>query len=154
MKKIILLLALVTLSCAPQPEEISDAEIIETVEGFFDALDVENTDSDLLNKYVTDDFVIYDVGRRMDKQEFSDFVSNLTALKSEWKLSEFKISKDVNSAHASFLNSGEFIMQKDSITLKRSLNWMESAYLVREADQLKIKFFSSENVSSKTDTIQ
>ena len=46
-----------------------------TVEGFFKALDVENEKTDQFYDYVTDDFIIYEFGKKMSKEEFLEFVS-------------------------------------------------------------------------------
>jgi hypothetical protein len=44
--------------------------------------------------------------------------------------------------------------QVDSVKLRLNLQWLESAYLVKENDSLKIKFYFSDNVGRSTDTIQ
>ncbi|MCO5726078.1 hypothetical protein [Robiginitalea marina] len=154
MKKPIALLILLALGCAPQPEKVSEAEAIRVVEGFFEALDVDNDDPGLLDRYTTADFLIYEASKKMTKAEFVEFASGSPALETDWELSDFRVSTDYNSAHVSLFNRGTFVGQVDSVKLRLNLEWLESAYLVKENDSLKIKFYFSDNVGRSTDTIQ
>jgi hypothetical protein len=153
MKKLICILLLFAFGCEPKPTTITEAEVIETVEGFFKALDVENTDPTLMDQYVTQDFIIYEAKQKMTKQEFVDFVSwNATMKETNWELSDFRISIDQNSAHASLLNKGTFITETDSLRIQSNPQWLESAYLVKEGEALKLKFYFSDNISRTSDT--
>ena len=153
MKKIATLFILIAIGCTPQQEKISESDVIKTVEGFFEALDVKNNNPDLLDNYVTQDFILYEVGRKMNKDEFIEFVSGFPLIESDWELSDFRISTDFNSAHVSLLNTGNFVLQTDSAKMQQKYEWLESAYIVREEDKLKIKFYFSDNISVETDTI-
>ena len=153
MKKIATLFILIAIGCTPQQEKISESDVIKTVEGFFEALDVENNNPDLLDNYVTQDFVLYEVGRKMNKDEFVEFVSGFPLIESDWELSDFRISTDFNSAHISLFNTGNFVLLTDSAKMQQKYEWLESAYIVREEDKLKIKFYFSDNISVETDTI-
>lgn len=153
MKKPIALLVMIAMGCAPQPEKIAEAEAIRVVKGFFEALDADNTDPDLLNRYTTEDFTIYEASEKMNRTEFKEFASGVPALETDWELSDFRVSTDYNSAHISLFNRGTFVVLADSVKLRHNLEWLESAYLVKENDSLKIKFYFSDNVGSATDTI-
>ncbi len=153
MKKIATFFILIAIGCAPQQEKISESDVIKTVEGFFEALDVENNNPDLLDNYVTQDFILYEVGRKMNKDEFVELVSGFPLIESDWELSDFRISTDFNSAHISLFNTGNFVLQTDSAKMQQKYEWLESAYIVREEDKLKIKFYFSDNISVETDTI-
>ena len=153
MKKITVFLILIAAGCASQQEMISESDVIKTVEGFFEALDVENNNPDLLDDYVTQDFILYEVGRKMNKEEFIELVSEFPITKSDWELSDFRISTDINSAHISLFNTGNFLLQTDSAKMQQKFKWLESAYMVKEVDKLKIKFYFSDNISIETDTI-
>lgn len=154
MKNPVAFLILLALGCAPQPEKVSEAEAIRVVEGFFEALDIDNDDPGLLDRYTTADFIIYEAGQKMTKAEFADLVSGITALETRWDLSDFRVSTDYNSAHVSLFNRGTFVVQEDSVKLRVNLQWLESAFLVQENDSLKIRFYFSDNVGVATDTIQ
>ncbi|MBN2174688.1 MAG: hypothetical protein JW731_11180, partial [Bacteroidales bacterium] len=58
-EKITVFLILIASGCAPRQEMISESDVINTVEGFFEALDVENNNPDLMDNYVTRDFTEY-----------------------------------------------------------------------------------------------
>ena len=154
MKTTTALLLLLAFGCAPRQEPITESEVISTVEGFFEALDVDNTDPDLLDNYVTPDFIIYEAGQKMDREQFKAFAEGSRAVETDWKLSDFRISSDAHSAHASFFNQGEFVVQEDSMRIHLEIQWLESAYLVRKGDSLKIKFYFSDNIGVKSDTIR
>ncbi len=154
MRKILFAVIFIAISCASPKAEISETEVKETIEGFFAALDVNNTDPNLMSRYVTDDFIIYEAGQKMSKQAFSDFVSwGPSMQETTWELSDYRISIEGASAHASLLNNGTFTSQRDSLRLARKLLWLESAYLVKVNDSLKIKFYFSDNISASTDTL-
>jgi hypothetical protein len=154
MKEPIAFLLILALGCTPQPEKVSEAEAIRVVEGFFEALDVDNDDPGLLDRYTTADFLIYEASKKMTKAEFVEFASNSPALETDWELSDFRVSTDYNSAHVSLFNRGTFVVQADSAKLRLTPEWLESAYLIKENDSLKIKFYFSDNVGMATDTIQ
>jgi hypothetical protein len=154
MKEPIAFLLILALGCTPQPEKVSEAEAIRVVEGFFEALDVDNDDPGLLDRYTTADFMIYEASKKMTKAEFVEFASGSPALETDWELSDFRVSTDYNSAHVSLFNRGTFVVEADSLKLRLNLQWLESAYLVKENDSLKIKFYFSDNVGMATDTIQ
>lgn len=153
MKNSIVFLFLLAVGCAPRQEPIKDADVIRAVEGLFEALDVENTDPNLLDTYVTPDFIIYEAGQKMDLETFKAFAGGSNALETDWELTDFRISKDERSAHASFFNRGTFLVRPDSVLVRIRLEWLESAYLVREGEDLKIKFYFSDRVGMQTDTI-
>jgi hypothetical protein len=154
MKEPIAFLLILALGCTPQPEKVSEAEAIRVVEGFFEALDVDNDDPGLLDRYTTADFLIYEASKKMTKAEFVEFASGSPALETDWELSDFRVSTDYNSAHVSLFNRGTFVVQADSAKLRLTPEWLESAYLIKENDSLKIKFYFSDNVGMATDTIQ
>ncbi|MCK5281008.1 MAG: hypothetical protein KAK04_20785 [Cyclobacteriaceae bacterium] len=153
MKKIMFLFILIVIGCAPKQTSISESDVIETLEGFFEALDVENKNPNLIDDYVTQDFILYEVGRKMNKGEFLELVSGFPLTESDWELSDFRISTDINSAHISLFNTGNFILQTDSAKMQQKYEWLESAYMVKEEDKLKIKFYFSDNISVESDTI-
>ena len=153
MKKTLFVLVLLVVGCAPKQEPIPEAEVVRTIEGFFEALDAENTNPDLLDAYVTPDFIIYEAGQKMDREQFKAFVQGASADETDWELSDFRISTEGNSAHASFFNRGNFVVQQDSVRMRLQIQWLESAYLVKKNDSLKIKFYFSDNIGVKSDTI-
>jgi hypothetical protein len=153
MKKITPLLILLIIGCSSQQTSISEADVIETLEGLFEAIDVENKNPNLIDNYVTQDFILYEDGKKMDKDEVLEFVSGFPMTKSDWELDDFRISTDINSAHVSLFNTGIMVIQSDSAKVQQKFEWLESAYMVKEDNKLKIKFYFSDNISIVTDTI-
>lgn len=154
MKKLLFILIVIAVSCAPQPEKISESEVIETIEGFFESFKIENTNPKLIDEYITKDFMIFEAEKKMNKEEFLEFVSSFPIIENDWKMRDYKISTDINSAHISFFNTGNFVMQFDFTKVHHKFEWFESAYLVKEDGKLKIKFYFSDNISLETDTIK
>ena len=116
---------------------------------------IKNYDKELLSQKVTDDFIIYEMGDKFTLNEFTDFIESAGFLgweSTEWFLSDFTISIDNNSAHASYLNVGVFIYPNPyapEILLKENKQWLESIFIVREGEDLKIKFLQSDEIYSK-----
>ena len=153
MKKflIFLLFPLFSFSQEHLPEEM----IIDHVNEFFNALNIKNYNKTLLSQKVTNDFIIYEMGDKFTLNEFTDFIESAGYLgweSTEWFLSDFTISIDNNSAHASYLNIGVFIYPNPyapEILLKENKKWLESIFVVREGEDLKIKFLQSDEIYSK-----
>ena len=60
-----------------------------------------------------------------------------------------KIYTDFNSAHISLEHTGEFTLEKPIQNGSKTLSyeWLESAYLVKENNKLKFKFYFSEQIN-------
>lgn len=155
MKTTFLFFAILLIGCTAEPSKIDESEVKEVIEGFFRALDVENEDPNLIDQYVTEDFMIYEMGKKMTREEFKELISgDSQASKSEWQLSDYRISTDLSSGHASLLNKGTFTVDMDSFKVQYNYEWLESAYLIKEDSGLKIKFYFSDNLKITSDTIQ
>ena len=133
--------------------EIAEQHIIQTLERFFEVLDVDNYEQNLLEEVVTEDFKIFEAGEVMDIERFHAFVThvdpNVAPLsETSWTLSEFDISLDNDSAHVSYINRGIF---KHGDEMTATLHWMESAYLIKQTGGYKIKFLNSNVVSRDFD---
>ena len=136
-------------------EQITEEKVINNIKDFFNALNVKNYDKIILNQKVTTDFIIYDMGDKFTLNEFTDFIESAGYLgweSTEWFLSDFTISIDSNSAHVSYLNTGVFIYPnpyRREVLLKENKQWLESVLIVREGEDLKIKFLQSDEIYSK-----
>ena len=153
MKKFLIFLLIPFFSFSQ--EKLTEEMIIDHVNDFFNALNVKNYNKTLLSQKVTSDFIIYEMGDKFTLNEFTDFIESAGYLgweSTEWFLSDFTISIDSNSAHASYLNTGVFIYPNpyaSDILLKENKQWLESIYVVREGEDLKIKFLQSDEIYSK-----
>ena len=133
--------------------EMAEQQVIQVMERFFEILDVDNYERNLLEEVVTEDFKIFEAGEVMDIEQFHAFVThvdpNVAPLSAtSWTLSNFDISLDNDSAHVSYINRGVF-KHGDEMTAK--LHWMESAYLIKQAGGYKIRFLNSNVVSRDFD---
>ena len=110
MKKFLIFLLIPLFSFSQ--ERLTEEMIIDHINEFFNVLDIKNYNKDLLSQKVTSDFIIYEMGDKFTLNEFTDFIESAGYLgweSTEWFLSDFTISIDSNSAHASYLNTGVFI---------------------------------------------
>ena len=73
MKKLLILSALLLVACQ-KPTKISEKEVMDTFETFFEVLD---NDLGSFDAMVTDDFFIFENSRRYSKEEFIDFVKRI-----------------------------------------------------------------------------
>ena len=153
MKKFLIFLLIPLFSFSQ--ERLTEEMITDHIKEFFNVLNIKNYDKDLLSQKVTSDFIIYEMGDKFTLNEFTDFIESAGYLgweSTEWFLSDFTISIDSNSAHASYLNTGVFIYPNpyaSDILLKENKQWLESIFVVREGEDLKIKFLQSDEIYSK-----
>ena len=158
MKKFLIFLLIPFFSFSQ--EKLTEEMIIDHVNDFFNALNVKNYNKTLLSQKVTSDFIIYEMGDKFTLNEFTDFIESAGYLgweSTEWFLSDFTISIDNNSAHASYLNVGVFIYPNPyapEVLLKENKQWLESIFVVREGEDLKIKFLQSDEIYSKVSVLR
>jgi hypothetical protein len=112
-------------------------------------LDVKNYDKEKLRKIVTDDFLVFEAARSMDIDAFHAFLTQKDPnaeplIHTSWQLSDHRLSLDEHSAHVSYMNRGTF---QHGTTLRVTIDWMESAFLVREDEDFKIKFINANLIS-------
>ena len=153
MKKFLIFLLIPLFSFSQ--ERLTEEMITDHINEFFNVLNIKNYDKDLLSQKVTSDFIIYEMGDKFTLNEFTDFIGSAGYLgweSTEWFLSDFTISIDSNSAHVSYLNTGIFIYPnpyRREVLLKENKQWLESVLIVREGEDLKIKFLQSDEIYSK-----
>ena len=141
---------------ASTAETRSDADTaVETLEGFFAAFSVEHYPNPEINKWITDDFLIFEMGEAFDWASFSAFLDAAGYadwLSTEWRFSDIRVSLSEGAAHISYVNEGEFIYpdpEDRNQLLRESNRWLESVYLVKADERFKIKFLQSDNVTRK-----
>ena len=128
---------------------------VETLEGFFAAFSVEHYPNPEINKWITDDFLIFEMGEAFDWASFSAFLDAAGYadwLSTEWRFSDIRVSLSEGAAHISYVNEGEFVYpdpEDRNQLLRESNRWLESVYLVRAGERFKIKFLQSDNVTRK-----
>ena len=133
------------ISCKDS-KKISDKEVMKTLNEFFYFLD---NDVDKIRDYLSEDFMIFEVSRKWDTEEFIEFVKGFGEFESKRDFKNVIIDTDLNSAHITLEHTGEFELKKptpDGIT-HLSYEWLESAYLIKENGKLKFKFYFSEQIN-------
>ena len=146
-KKIIFLITLVILSSCQGPEKISEEEVLTAFDNFFDVLD---NDLENFSSVVTDDFLIFENSRRYTKEEFVEFVKTFDIISSKRSFENIEVDSDVNSAHISLTQFGEFIVNTPSGKVKLEFEWLESTYLIKSNNEIKFKFYFSEAIKTNT----
>ena len=133
------------ISCKDS-KKISDKEVMKTLNEFFYFLD---NDVDKIRDYLSEDFMIFEVSRKWDTEEFIEFVKGFGEFESKRDFKNVIIDTDLNSAHITLEHTGEFELKKptpEGIT-HLSYEWLESAYLIKENGKLKFKFYFSEQIN-------
>ena len=138
-------------------EPITKPDVINALNDFFSAIDVENSDrKNLVKNLVTDDFRIYEMENNFTLEEFFNFIDSqeINIISTNWELSNFTVSIDDKSAHVHYLNQGRFLML-DSLEQEQIMNieWLESAYFVKQNGALKLKFLQSDDITKDNSTI-
>ena len=150
MKKLLILSALLLVACQ-KPTKISEKEVMDTFETFFEVLD---NDLGSFDSMVTEDFFIFENSRRYSKEEFIAFVKSFDIVSSKRKFEDVTIDSDFNSAHISLKQYGEFIVNTPQGKTKLEFEWLESTYAVKQDGALKFKFYFSEAIKTQTTNLE
>jgi nucleoid DNA-binding protein len=150
MKKLLILLSLVIFACE-SPTKISEKEVMDSFNSFFEVLD---NDLDNFESMVTEDFFIFENSRRYSKEEFIEFVKTFDIVSSKRTFEDVVIDTDVNSAHISLKQFGEFIVNTPDGKTKLEFEWLESTYAVKVDNKLKFKFYFSEAIKTNTTNLE
>jgi nucleoid DNA-binding protein len=150
MKKLLLLLSLIIFACQ-SPTKISEKEVMNSFNSFFEVLD---NDLDNFESMVTEDFFIFENSRRYSKEEFIEFVKTFDILSSKRTFEDVIIDTDVNSAHISLKQFGEFIVNTPDGKTKLEFEWLESTYAVKVDNKMKFKFYFSEAIKTNTTNLE
>ena len=153
MKKIMILLIPFLLNGCTSNQKISEEEVMNTLLGMFDSFSVESSNKENFYNWVTDDYVLYEIGRTFTASEFLEFASSFNTIEDDWELSDMTISIDDKSAHAYFKNKGRFVTLNDGQKTLLTYEWLESAYMVKVDGKLKIKFYFSDAINQTSQQI-
>ena len=142
---------------APSMSTVDPDEAIATVELFFERLDVDGFDASRTQALLTDDFRIYEMGVELDWPGmvalFGGYANGRT-ISTDWTLSDFRVDTDAGSAHVFYRNHGVFrSLDGNGGVVVTTVDWLESAYLVRRDGMLKLRFLQSDDVESSSRTV-
>jgi hypothetical protein len=153
MKKIMILSIAFLLNGCTSNQKISEDEVMNTLLGMFDSFSVESSNKENFYNWVTDDYVLYEMGRAFTASEFLEFASSFNTIEDDWELSDMTISIDDKTAHAYFKNKGRFVTLNDGQKTLLNYEWLESAYMVKVDGKLKIKFYFSDAINQTSQPI-
>ena len=153
MKKIMILLIAFLLNGCTSNLKISEEDVMNTLLGMFDSFSVESSNKENFYNWVTDDYVLYEMGRTFTASEFLEFASSFNTIEDDWELSDMTISIDDKTAHAYFKNKGRFVTLNDGQKTLLNYEWLESAYMVKVDGKLKIKFYFSDAINQTSQPI-
>ena len=153
MKKIMILSINLLLFGCTSNQRITEEDIMNTLLGMFDSFSVESSDKDNFYNWVTDDYLLYEMGKTFTASEFLEFASSFNTIEDDWELSDMKISIDNNSAHVYFKNKGRFVTLNNGQKTLLNYEWLESAYMVKVDGKLKIKFYFSDTINQSSQPI-
>ena len=158
-RSMIILLVCLTGYQLKAQEAITEDGAIVALRGFFTALSVENYPDPKMKDRITDDFLIFEMGKAFNWERFQYFLNDAgysAWTSTRWQFSEARVSLSGSSAHVSYVNTGEFVYpdpDNPGQALRERNVWLESAYLVREEGGLKLKFLQSDNVSREIEAL-
>ena len=144
MKKLILTITMSFFMACNMPQNISEQEANNTLDTLFEIVD---NDIDRFGDIVTDDFFIFENSRTYTKDEFVDYVKSFGTFEAKRSFEDIVIDTDQNSAHLSLKQHGEFIVTTPEGKIQMIFDWLESVYMVKDKEQLKVKFYFSEVVN-------
>ena len=149
MKQLIITLLALIFSFGTWAKSITQEEAISKLNQFFELLDLEVYEKEKVSTVITDDFLIFEMGKAWNMDEFDEFIQEAsnTTISTDWVLSNYEVSIDDNSAHISYVNDGVFKTTDNELVIS---NWLESVYLVKEDGELKLKFLQSDLVNRET----
>jgi len=149
MKQLTITLVTLIFSFGTWAKSITQEEAISKLNQFFELLDLEVYEKKKVSTVITDDFLIFEMGKAWNMDEFDEFIQEAsnTTISTDWVLSNYEVSIDDNSAHISYVNDGVFKTTDNELVIS---NWLESVYLVKEDGELKLKFLQSDLVSRET----
>jgi len=149
MKQMTITLLTLIFSFATWAKSITQEEAISKLNQFFELLDLEVYEKEKVSTVITDDFLIFEMGKAWNMDEFDEFIQEAsnTTISTDWVLSNYEVSIDDNSAHISYVNDGVFKTTDNELVIS---NWLESVYLVKEDGELKLKFLQSDLVNRET----
>ena len=150
---LIILISFFLTSCNNTSNPITEDEVRKTILNMLDSFSVESDNMENFKNFVTDDYVLYEMGQIMSADDFIAFAKSFNTIEDDWTLSDMKISIDKNSAHAYFKNKGRFVSLNNGKKELSNYEWHESAYLVRVGDELKIKFYFSDTINQTTEPL-
>jgi ketosteroid isomerase-like protein len=142
MKKTQLILTMMILFAGNINAGTQEKQVVETVSTIFTAALTDDTAK--FDSVIASDFYIYDGGVRFNGDTIMAFIKAQHAAGKhyEWNVTEPDVHIDGDTAWIAYVNKGS--ITDASVTAKQ--NWLESAFLEKQAGNWKIVFMHSTRV--------
>jgi ketosteroid isomerase-like protein len=143
MKKTRLILTIMTLLAGNIHAGTEEQQIIDTVSTIFTAARVDDTAK--FDSVISSDFYIFDGGARFNGDTIMAFIKaqHAAGKRYEWNVTEPDVHVTGDTAWIAYVNKGS--ITDASGTTKQ--NWLESAFLEKQAGNWKIVFMHSTRVA-------
>jgi hypothetical protein len=128
-----------------QQKKITEDEAINAIRNLFDSVNLTNYSRESFSSAVTNDFQIFEMGEDFNFDSFNDVLAEAFNgfSSTKWELSKFKVLADLNQAHVSYHNHGEFLSNEGEKIISF---WLESALVVRDGENFEVAFLQSDLV--------
>ena len=145
MKTTRLVLAFMTLFATGMHAGTEEQQIVDTVSTVFTALSSEDTAK--YDSVTSQDFYVFENGARFNRDAIMGVIKahHAAGRRFEWNVTDPDIHVDGNSGWIAYTNKGS--ITDSSGTVKQ--NWLESAFLQRQADNWKVVFMHSTRVAMR-----
>ena len=145
MKTTRLVLAFMTLFATGMRAGTEEQQIVDTVSTVFAALSSEDTAK--YDSVTSQDFYVFEGGARFNRDAIMGVIKaqHTAGRHFEWNVTDPDIHVDGNSGWITYTNKGS--ITDSSGTVKQ--NWLESAFLQRQADHWKVVFMHSTRVAMR-----
>ena len=141
MKNVYFLFVFILLSCAQnrqQHQEVDRLEAQQVILDYFEA--IVNKNYDEVKNLSTADYVLYEDGAVWNNDSLILLIQSMPLASIEYEFRDFNVESDCNGAFINYLNHGILTLNDST---KVDYNWIESAYVKRVGDELKIDFIHS-----------
>lgn len=140
MKNLNILTFILTLGLLTNCEQKkADPEILKKIlTDYFDGINAQ--DIKKLNALTTPDFVLFENGVIFTNDSLVKPNPNVKSFKGKWTFDHMTTNMDVNSGSIIYYNHGEFVIND---TIKRQVDWLESATFQKIDGQWKMNFLHS-----------
>ncbi len=116
-----------------------DPEILKQVlTDYFDG--IKTSDLGKLNSLTTSDFVLFENGKIWNNDSLVKTNPQIKSFEGNWTFDNMKVNVDESSGDIIYFNHGDFIYND---TIKRQVDWIESATFRKVNGQWKLNFLHS-----------
>ena len=153
MRSLVVMVVCCAAAVAVAGSRSDEKAAVATLEGFFAAFSVEHYPNPDIHQWITEDFLIFEMGEAFDWPRFEAFLENAGYadwISTDWQFSDIRVNVTSDAAHISYVNEGVFVYPDPENTeqrLRESNRWLESVYLIRDGDRFRIQFLQSDNVT-------